>query len=162
VSTDRGPHRAAVLAVAVAVALVVAVTACGGGPDGTADIELTDAAVGATTSAIAAMYLTVTNHGDGRDALVGASCSCAAQVTLHLTEHDGGLAKMVDTDRLELEPGASVALDPAGSHLMLEQLDAPLTEGDTVAVVVAFERSPDVTLEVPVVGLASLAERAGA
>jgi copper(I)-binding protein len=143
--------------------LSIVLSACGGGGGaGTAQIELSDAAIGATDSTIAAMYLTVSNQGDGADALVAAKCSCAGAITLHLTDDSDGISRMVGTDRLEIEPGGSVTLDPAGSHLMLERLRNPLVEGTTVEVRLEFDRSEPHTIEVPVVGLASLAERVGA
>jgi len=157
---NPSPRRAPVAILAVGLLSLLA-GACGGGSGGVADLELSNAAIGETSSSIAAMYLTVANRGAGDDALVGATCECAGEVTLHVTEEDGGLSKMVGTDRLELGADSTVELQPAGSHLMLERLEAPLVAGDTVTVVVAFERSPQMTLEVPVVGLASLAERVG-
>ena len=144
---------------ATLLAAVVVLVGCGG--SGSADIVLSDPAIGATDSEIAAMYLTITNQGDQADSLNAATCTCAATVTLHLTDTDGGMSKMVDTGQLDLPAGGTVELDPAGSHVMLEELVEPLTEGDTVSVRFEFEHSAAQTIEVPVVGLVSLAERVG-
>lgn len=144
-------------AIAVMLMVVVAVgPACS--EEGSPDVIVTDPALGATGSEVAAMYLDFSNHG-GDDAVVAASCTCAEEVTLHITDHAGGRSKMVDADVLELPAGAEVRMGPAGSHVMLEQLTVPLHVGGSVEVTLEFERSDPRTIQVPIVELASLNDR---
>lgn len=147
-------RRAAALG-AVAVAMALAVSC---GDSGDAVVEASDPAVGAVPDGSAAVYLALESIG-GDDVLTGASCECGAEVSLHVTEDRNGVLLMVATDRLELPAGESVELDPGGSHLMIEDLSEPLTEGSTVRLTLQFDRAPDATVDVPVVPLEDLAER---
>lgn len=126
-----------------------------------AELRAREAAVGATPGTSAALYLELTNDGGEDDALVGASCACAAAASLHVTEDRGGISIMVGADELALPAGGALQLDPGRSHVMLEELTEPLEAGDRVEVRLEFERSPDMTLEVPVVAPEELAERVG-
>lgn len=158
---DRGRVRptllTAVLLTAVLLTAAALSSACS--PGGAPDVVVTDPALGATESEVAAMYLDFANRGGGDDAVVAASCTCAGEVTLHITEHAEGRSKMVDADVLELPAGAEVRMGPAGSHVMLEQLTMPLRVGGSVEVTLEFERSDPRTIQVPIVELASLNDR---
>jgi copper(I)-binding protein len=143
--------------VAVLALLVVAVVALTRQP--TTGVVARDAAVGVTTDPVAAVYLELENHDAEPRTLVGATCSCGVKVTLHLTEQSQGLSKMVDTGGIEIAPDATVVLHPGGSHLMLMGLEQPLVEGDQLELELAFDGSRPVRVQVPVVPLASLAER---
>ena len=143
---------------AIAVLLTAAALGPACSPGGAPDVIVSDPALGATGSEVAAMYLDFSNRG-GDDAVVAASCTCAEEVTLHITDHAGGRSKMVDADVLELPAGAEVRMGPAGSHVMLEQLTVPLQVGGSVEVTLEFERSDPRTIQVPIVELASLNDR---
>lgn len=145
------------LAGTIAAVVVVAVlAACS--PDAPPDVVVSNPAVGATDGTVAAMYLDFENRG-GDDAVVAATCACAGEVTLHVTDNSDGRSMMVDTDVLELPSGARVEMWPAGSHVMLERLVAPLVDGTSLEVSLEFERSEDRTVEVPIVALQSLVDR---
>jgi len=118
-----------------------------------------DAAVGSTAEPVAAVYLQLENHDAEPRTLVGATCDCGVKVTLHLTEHEAGLSKMVDTVGIRIDPGGTVVLHPGGSHLMLMGLEQPLAEGEQLDLELTFDGSRPVHVQVPVVALASLAER---
>jgi hypothetical protein len=49
---------------------------------------------------------------------------------------------------LALPGGEAVAFEPGGLHVMLEDLAAPLTAGQEVALTLAFEHAPDLAITV--------------
>jgi copper(I)-binding protein len=55
-------------------------------------------------------------------------------VSLHRTELEDGVSRMREIPSLVIEPGATVALEPGGYHLMLMMPAAPLATGQTVVV----------------------------
>lgn len=141
---------------ATAVALVGA-TACADGGEGS--LRASNPAVGANPGDSAALYIELDNDGDS-DTLLSASCDCTETASLHVTEDRDGILLMVESDAIDLPGQSRTELRPGGSHVMLEDLEEPLTAGSTVEVVLSFERSPELVLEVPVVALQELAERA--
>ena len=153
---SRPPVRPArslgLLAVSVLVASVAPACSTGGG------ITASDPAVGANPGDSAALYVELLSEGRS-DELVSARCDCARRSSLHLTEDRDGILIMAETGSIELPQGKATTLLPGGPHVMLEDLEAPLTAGSTVEVTLGFEHSADVVLEVPVVGLEDLAER---
>ena len=116
---------------------------------------------GRTPGTSAALYVELTNDGGEDDTLVDASCDCAAATSLHVTEDRDGILVMVAADELAVPAGGTLQLDPGRSHVMLEELTGPLEVGDRVEVRLEFERSADITLEVPVVAPQELAVRVG-
>jgi copper(I)-binding protein len=128
---------------------------------GAAELSARRAAVGAGPGTSAALYVELTNDGGQDDSLVDASCACAAATSLHVTEDRGGILVMSGADELAIPAGGTLQLDPGRSHVMLEELAEPLEVGDRVEVRLEFERSEDITLEVPVVAPEELAERVG-
>jgi copper(I)-binding protein len=121
-------------------------------------IVVIDPVVGAVQGDSAAVYLSLENNGTD-DVLLGASCDCSASVSLHVTEDRDGILLMVAKDHLDLPSGETTVLDPGRSHLMLEDLDAPLEVGSSISVTLEFEHGSERTTEVPVVPLDELAER---
>jgi copper(I)-binding protein len=127
-----------------------------GGPQ--EGIAVIDPAVGAVPGESAAVYLSLVNDGTD-DALRGASCDCSETVSLHVTEDHDGVLLMVESDQVDLPSGETTVFDPGRSHLMLEELDAPLEIGSSISLTLEFEHDSDRTVEVPVVPLDELAER---
>jgi copper(I)-binding protein len=123
-------------------------------------VEVREPAVGATTSPTAAVYLTMVNPGGSGDELVAASCECSRRATLHLSSiDDAGVASMAGIDGLEVAPGATVRLEPGGSHVMLEELNRTLEVGDDVVLELDFASGQRREVTVPVVELADLGAR---
>lgn len=90
----------------------------------------------------AAVYLTVTNQGDGDDRLAGAEVPGAAAASLHSSSSAGGVARMrALEDGLEIPAHSSVELKPGGTHIMLTGLQQPLEAGQTVDLNLGFARS---------------------
>jgi copper(I)-binding protein len=98
-----------------------------------------------------AAYLVITNSGGEADALVGISSPVAASVELHETSTDAsGMTGMHPISRLVIGPGASVALQPGGYHLMLMGIGSTLKVGDTVELELQFERAGKVVVQAEV------------
>ena len=98
-------------------------------------------------------YMTLSNQGDAPDRLVAAKTAMAAAVELHIDEVDGNGVmhmRMVEGGVIDILPGETVRLEPAGLHVMLIELVEPLTEGTSYALTLKFEEVGEVTLDVPV------------
>jgi len=119
-------------------------------------VLVTDAYAGPSASGAAAVYLTVTDGAEG-DRLIAASSPDASEVTIHVS--DGSV--MRSTDGIDVPADGAVSLEPGGAHVMLEDLGSELAPGDTITVVLQFERSGAVSVEVPVVSYDELASRVG-
>lgn len=131
---------------------------CGTGTD--AAVRADRAAVGAGSES-AAVYVELTNTGGADDALVDARCNCAEDAELHATRDLGGGATMMTAaDRIVIPAGTTVELRPGAAHIMLDGLHEPLEGGSSVSVELEFDTSGRIELEVPVVALETLAERA--
>ena len=98
-------------------------------------------------------YMILSNHGDTADRLVAAKTPMAAAVELHIDEVDANGVmhmRMVDGGVIDILPGETVRLAPAGLHIMLIELVEPLKEGTSYPLTLKFEGVGEVTLDVPV------------
>ena len=162
VATDRpaaSGGRGRVVALALIACTVVAVGAAllfGAQRDDGAPsrISATDARAGERVGTTVAVYLTLDNAG-GADTLERASSPDAARVLVHGTDEVG---IMRTSPSLEVPASAGVRLEPGGTHLMLEGVGRDLAPGDTVPVVLEFDRGATLRLDAPVVPLESLVE----
>lgn len=68
---------------------------------------------------------------------------------------------MVHLDALDLPAGQTVRFAPGGMHLMLTGLTGKLLEGARFPPILAFERAGEITVEVPVFGVAASGPAAG-
>lgn len=98
---------------------------------------------------IAAGYLTIRNAG-AADKLVGASSPAAEKVETHVTVKDGDISRMREAKGYAVPAKGKLELTPSGSHLMLVNIKAPLKEGDTVPLVLRFEKAGEVKTELAV------------
>jgi len=97
-----------------------------------------------------AIYLQLEN-GSRRDALLGAASDAAADVQLHRSEIDSdGNASMQAQDRIELAPQETLAFEPGGYHIMLMGLVRPLVPGDSIELILRFEKAGEIHVLVPV------------
>jgi hypothetical protein len=85
-------------------------------------------------------YMAISNQGQGPVTLVTGQTPVAAQVSIHQTTMQDGLMKMQPLkDGLTVPAGETVTLKPHSYHLMLEQLEQPLKEGDEIPLSLTFE-----------------------
>ncbi len=98
----------------------------------------------------------VTAESDEDDRLIGASTPIADRVMIHAVETDAnGVGRMVHRETLDLLAGEAVNFAPGGMHLMLMDLSEKLVEGSTFPLTLHFEAAGEVTVDVPVLGVAA-------
>ncbi|HET9294623.1 MAG TPA: copper chaperone PCu(A)C [Gemmatimonadales bacterium] len=136
-------------------ALVLALLAagCGAAPGAVraGAVEIRDAYVFETVLGdVASAYMSIRNTGIESDRLSGAGAAGAGLVMIHQQVEAGGQMVMRHLEAVEIPPGAAVVFAPGGLHLMLDQLEGPLAAGDTIDLVLHFERAGDVLVRAPV------------
>ena len=99
---------------------------------------------------VAAAYLTIDNTGGAADRLMGASCGVAGRVEVHETRREGDMMRMRKVEPLDVAAGQPVVFAPGGLHVMLMDLEAPLRQGERLALTLHFERAGDVSVEADV------------
>ena len=99
---------------------------------------------------IAAGYLTIRNDSASVDRLVSASSPAAAKVQTHVTKTEEGISRMREMKGYEIPAHGTFELKPGGAHLMLVDIKAPLKEGERVPLVLRFQRSGEVKVELEV------------
>ena len=98
-----------------------------------------------------AVYLTIVNSGDQPDRLVGAMTDVAEVAEIHQTRVEGGVAHMEPVkDGLTIPAEGQVVLEPGGYHIMLIGLKKPLQPGDRFTLMLHFEHSDPINVEVEV------------
>ncbi|HZS66283.1 MAG TPA: copper chaperone PCu(A)C [Burkholderiales bacterium] len=110
-----------------------------------AQITVQDAWMRATPpgAKIAAGYLTIRNAGSA-DRLVGATSPAAERVETHVTARDGDMMRMREVKGYDVPAKGTLELKPAGAHLMLVNIKAPLKEGTSVPVTLRFQHAGDI------------------
>lgn len=136
--------------VALAAMLVVGVTACGD-DDGGITVEGVWARTSPKVATNGAAYMKITTPVD--DALVGATVSSDiadhAEVHEMIMGSDGEMA-MQQTQRIAINAGETLSLQPGGYHVMFIDLAAPFELGQTFDLTLEFESGDTVTVEVEV------------
>lgn len=97
---------------------------------------------------VTAAYFRITNTGSMTDFLVAAETPIAGAVELHTHIMDGDVARMRMVPRVELMPGETVEFRPGGLHVMLMDLEEPLSEGEEFMLTLIFEASPSIELPI--------------
>jgi copper(I)-binding protein len=117
----------------------------------TAGVTVHDAWARATPPGmtVAAAYLTLAG-GSRPDRLLGASTPRAAMTELHVVTESDGMSGMRQTDGVEIPAGATVALAPQGTHVMLMGLEEPLVAGQRFPLTLRFAEAGTVTVIVVV------------
>ncbi len=159
--------------VALAVALVLGVAACGGsssGGDGARKRLTIERAWARATPAGAtngAVYLTITSPRDDAITSVEVPAAVAGGAAMHssMTGDDGGsMGYMAGMDHdaeegtttmtplrtVDLPAGEAVVFEPGGRHIMLTDLAAPLDDGGELTLTVHLRRGGDRTVRVPI------------
>lgn len=99
------------------------------------------------------VYMSITNTGTQAETLLAAKTPIAGAVEFHIHVQDSNgvmRMRMVDGGRIEIPAGGTVILEPGGLHIMLINLAEALKSGTTYPLTLKFERSGEVTLQVPV------------
>lgn len=95
------------------------------------------------------VYMTIENTGDDDDTLLGGSTDRAQTVEVHEMRVQDDIGIMVPHDGpLVIPAGESVALEPAGLHIMLIDLNDDIRLGDTFDLTLEFEQAGEVTIPV--------------
>ena len=113
---------------------------------------------GASTGAV---YLTLDSPAG--DTLTGATSPVAKTASVHEMSMDGNVMKMRALPAgLPLPPGQHVMLQPGGYHIMLEGLNAPLKQGQTLPLHLTFAKSAPVDVVATVAGVGASGPSSGA
>ncbi len=99
--------------------------------------------------AVAAVYLTLTG-GTHADRLVGAETPRAAMAQIHVVSEAEGMARMRQTEGVDVPAHESVALAPQGTHIMLMELPRPLVAGERFPLTLQFEQAGKIGISVEV------------
>jgi copper(I)-binding protein len=92
-------------------------------------------------------YFSITNAGPAPDRLI-AIRTAFPRAQIHAAETDAqGVARMRPVEALDIPPGATITLAPAGLHVMFMGLDHPLTPGASVPATLVFERAGEIAVE---------------
>ena len=106
-------------------------------------------------------YVAITNNGSELERLVGGSAEVSEGFELHTSETVDGVARMRPVEGgLAIPPGATVALEPGGTHAMLTGLKEPIKEGEAFFGTLLFERAGEVPIEFAVEGFGGSAKTA--
>ncbi len=90
---------------------------------------------------VAAGYFTVANNGVENDRLISVSTPRAARVEIRAITQESGVAKMRRVPAVEVPTGGSATLGERGPHIMFIDVDTPFTEGETIPVMLTFEKA---------------------
>lgn len=103
-------------------------------------LAVTDAWVRAIPgAAVAAAYMKLHNGGTRPVRITGVRSTVAGHAMIHETQLVGGLSTMRAHESLAIAPGASVALEPGGLHVMLADLAHPLAVDEQVPLELLLE-----------------------
>jgi copper(I)-binding protein len=99
-------------------------------------------------------YLTIKNDGGTPDRLVSVSTPVAETAEIHQTQmQDGKMQMRPVPDGVPIPAKGTVTFEPAGYHLMLMGLKAPLEKGSTFPGTLTFEHAGTVDVTFSVAGM---------
>jgi copper(I)-binding protein len=107
------------------------------------------AGAGETTAA----YMLIKNTGAEADKLISVSCDAAMMTQAMESKMEGDVMSMSDVSVIALPAGGTVELKSGGYHIMLMDLMKELKAGDTISLVLKFEKAGKMTLDVPVLAI---------
>ena len=110
---------------------------------------------------VAAVYLVIDNTAGEADRLLAISTDRAGSAEVHTIVHDGDLAMMRRVEPLHVGAGERIVLEPGGTHVMLMGLKSPLAEGQSLTLVMNFERAGVRRVEARVMAATSAPQAAG-
>jgi hypothetical protein len=89
-------------------------------------------------------YMQINNPTGVSDRLVSAQSDASNRLELHTVITENGVAKMRQVPGIDVPAKGSAKLAPGGFHLMFLQLTGPFKQGDSVPVVLKFEKAGEV------------------
>lgn len=96
-------------------------------------------------------YMAITNNGTSDITFTRAVTPRANGVSIHESRMTDGVMSMRPLENgLIIPAGETVELKPHGYHLMLEKLNGPLKEGESIPLTVTFEGAEDMDVELNV------------
>ncbi len=104
------------------------------------------------TAQTGAAFMLIENIGDADDRLIGATSPASKIVQLHThRENAEGVMQMVHVEEgFDLRAGETLFLERGGNHIMFMGLTEPFEQGKTVPLTLIFEKSGEITLDIPV------------
>jgi copper(I)-binding protein len=102
---------------------------------------------------VAAAYLTVRNDGTTPDRLSSAYCGAATTTSVHADSAAMEPGQEAENTPLAVPANSTVSLTPAKGHIMLDKLTGTLKAGDTVSLLLRFDKAGQVLLDVPVISI---------
>lgn len=90
-------------------------------------------------AATTAAFMQIQNQSEEARLVTGAYSPAAQVAELHMHIHDDGMMRMRQIPHIHLPPQSTVALEPAGLHIMLFKLKNPLSVGDQVPITLSFD-----------------------
>lgn len=118
---------------------------CGAATVAAQNLEARDAWIRAMppVSSVSSAYVTLVNTSDKTIVLVGAETPVAGTTEIHTHVHSEGMARMRRLRSLEIGAGKAARFKPGGHHLMLMNLQKPLSPGDRIPITLKFaDRAP--------------------
>lgn len=100
--------------------------------------------------AVGAVYLTL-QAGTTADTLLAASTARAEITQIHVVTEVDGMARMRETEEVDVPAGKSIRLAPQGTHIMLMGLTRPLVAGERFALTLRFAKAGTREVSVQVV-----------
>ena len=98
----------------------------------------------------AGAYFMLHNTGEDAVAIIGATSNVSTITDLHETKEVDGVMRMRPAGDLVIAPGAHLAFEPGGLHVMLIDLERPLAAGETITVTLDLLNHDPVEITVPV------------
>jgi periplasmic copper chaperone A len=118
------------------------------------NLTVTDAYIRQPASPdVAAAYLSVRNDGDTPDRLSSAYCGAATTTTVHSDSAAMVAGQNAPATPLAVPAKSVASLTPAKGHIMLDKLTGTLKAGDTVSLLLRFDKAGQVLIDVPVIAI---------
>ncbi|MCL1142341.1 copper chaperone PCu(A)C [Shewanella gaetbuli] len=118
-----------------------------------ANVVMTEGYVRAMPASVpnTAAYVTLENHSDKAVTVVGVETDIAKEAQLHTIIDENGMVKMRQVEGFTIGSHESLTLKPAGDHIMILGLKAPLAENSKVNLTLIFDNDQRLDVELPVV-----------
>lgn len=116
-----------------------AIAALAAQPALSATISVTDAWARATMPGqpVSGAYMNIQSDADAR--LISVSSPLIPQVEVHEMKMDGDVMRMREVKAIDLPKGKTVSLQPGGYHIMLMNLQKPITAGEIIPLALVIE-----------------------